>query len=165
MKTTYPPFHLPETKSLLCSGAQVQCDATTHHWCSPFVAGESYLHIFQWVVRKIFAKCFTTILKTITVGAPGMEFPGHHFMDHCSSPTYWYSVLVFHLPSLWESSSCAKYGQLLLWASEYSQCSHLLWLLVKHTRIVVPSFFFSTPFPHTLLNISQKEKDIEDKEL
>lgn len=165
MKTPSLPFHLPETKSLLCSGAQVQGDAAAHHRCSPCVVGGGCLHIFQWVVRKRFAKCFAAILKTIPVGATGMEFPGHHFMDHCSSPTYWYSVLVFHLSSLWESSSCAQYGQLLFWTSGYSECSHLLWLLVNHTRIVVLSFSFSASFPHTLLNVTQEERDIEDKEL
>lgn len=48
-----------------------------------------------------------------------MEFPGHHFTDRCSSPTYWYknSALVSHVSSLWESSLRAKYGQRLLWAS------------------------------------------------
>lgn len=121
-----------------------------------FVAGDDCLHIFQWVVRKKFAKCFTAILKTITMGAPGMEFPGHHFMDHCSSPTYWYSVLVFHLSSLWESSSCAKYGQHLLWASgilrmlPFTMFAGLHWWGQPHQNCCTIFFFFIPIPPHPL---------------
>lgn len=90
MKTIPSPFQLPEMKSHCAMEPRYRWmpPSNTDALCLQQVTA-AFPFSSGWLGKDLQnALCFTAIFKAVTVGAPGMEFPGHHSMDHCSSPTY-----------------------------------------------------------------------------
>ena len=119
-------FHSSFLKTL-CSEAQEQVNPAICHWCPRLQwVTDPFTFSSEWLGKDYQnAFCFTTILQTVTVGARGTEFPGHHFKV-VAPVAATRSILVFCLLSLWDSSFCARYGWFLLGESRYPECSHLL---------------------------------------
>ena len=83
----------------------------TYAPCLQWVA-DPFTFSSEWLGKDFQnALCFTTILQTITVGAHGTEFPGHHFTDTSSC---WYKRYCFLSPLTVGLQLLCQYGWLLL---------------------------------------------------